>query len=190
MLSLRARVLPQTLLIMAAWVALGACAGRGTAIESGPSECADGMDNDDDGRIDCKDPDCHPLAFCSSSSDIGPNLDGPPPPPPPDKGPTPDLKPPTPDLPPPSSYGKRCEYTQKGIKCEDGQTVCVPGKYGTSGFCTHACSQDQCPPGPNGTKVSCAYTVYYSSQTVHYCLFSCGSTSCPHDTQCFYSNCF
>ena len=42
--------------------ALGTCVGQG--VEDPATTCGDGLDNDEDGRADCADPDCADLAFC------------------------------------------------------------------------------------------------------------------------------
>jgi hypothetical protein len=185
----RARLLVPLLLLLAA------CAGRRTAQEIGATQCNDGMDNDDDGKIDCKDPDCLPLAICSPSDlplrlDLGP-ADGISPPP--DKGLPPDLKPPQPDL-PPSSYGKRCQASGQPTPCPDGKTECVPGKNGSPGFCTVPCDKTgpACPEGPPNTEIHCGYQVGWSTGPTWYCLFYCqNGADCPHDTQCVaYPFCF
>lgn len=183
----RARLLIPLLLL------LPACPGNQTSSESGAAQCNDGVDNDNDGRIDCKDPDCYPLAICSPVDsrvlDVG-SGDGPRPP---DLGPVTDVAPPTPDLPLVSSYGKRCQYTSQGTPCPDGQTECVPGKYGSPGLCTQSCNQGgSCPAGPAGTKVHCGYEVAWPQGSTWYCLFTCQSGEpCPNDTQCYYGTfCF
>lgn len=188
---LLSRALPRLLLSLL--LVLAACAGRRTTLESGATQCNDGLDNDDDGRIDCKDPDCQALAICSPSD--GPirldgKVDGAPPP---DTGPTPDLKPPTPDLPPASSFGTRCQFSTQGVLCPDGASECVPGKYGSPGICTRPCVQGSpCDDAPAGTTAHCGYQVTWMTGSVWYCLFTCGSGEpCPHDTQCYnYSFCF
>lgn len=163
---------------------LAACPGRGE-LESDAVRCKDGLDNDNDGLIDCKDPGCFYLAYCNPS-DARPQ-DGPAPPPPPlDHGP--DVKPPDPDL-PPSSYGKQCQFTTGHVPCDDGETECVPGNAGP-GFCTYPCPNDSCPPGPTGTETDCAYKVYLSGQPFWYCIFRCSAAPCPHDTQCYGSFCY
>jgi len=180
-----ARLLCLTLLLV-----LSACAGRQNDFEQGPSECADGVDNDDDGKIDCKDPDCFPLAFCSGM-DSGPPKDGPST----DRTLVPldhtvDTR--KPDLSPPlSSYGKRCNYQTKGMTCDDGESVCVPGKYGSPGFCSYGCQYGEpCPDGPPGTETHCGYQVNYSTGSEWYCIFNCQQSVCPHDIQCFGTFCF
>jgi hypothetical protein len=170
---------------------LPACAGRTNSFEDGPEQCADGVDNDDDGKIDCKDPGCFPLAFCSGV-DSGPSkkdgfladrtlvpvdrsVDT--------KGPD--------QSPPLSSYGKRCQYKTKDTLCSDGESVCVPGKYGSPGFCSYECQQGgSCPDGPLGTKTHCGYQVNYTTGSIWYCIFTCQQSSCPHDIQCFGTFCF
>ena len=160
---------------------LGACAGRQAAFETGSAECSDGQDNDDDGKIDCADNDCHYLAFCSPTDagrDLGPK-DGPKPQ---DHGPTPDLLPPKPDL-PASQYGRRCAYSGTIEPCADKQTVCVYGKYSTPGYCTHPCDPagQPCPEGPAGTQVHCGYNM----NGQWFCIFLCMQAVCPHDLDCF-----
>jgi hypothetical protein len=61
----------------AAWLVsgllLGACGSgdSGAGREFSSVLCADGLDNDGDGRIDCADADCRSFAFCGGSSDGG-----------------------------------------------------------------------------------------------------------------------
>lgn len=187
--------LSRALFLLPLLLLLAACPGRRTAQEVGATQCNDGLDNDDDGKIDCQDPDCHPLAICSPT-DLPVRLDGSPRdgPRPPDQGPVADLKPVQPDLPPPSSYGKRCQAGSAPIPCPDGKTECVIGNYGTPGFCTVPCIKGgpPCPEGPPGTETHCGYEVQWDTGAVWYCLFYCqNGAPCPHDTQCIsYPFCF
>jgi len=184
----RARLLLPALLLLAA------CPGRRAALETGATQCNDGLDNDDDGYIDCRDPDCQVLAICSPTD--GPirldgNRDGSPPLS--DKGPTPDLKPPQPDLAPPSSFGSRCQFTTQGNLCPDGVSECVLGNYGSPGLCTRPCVQGSpCDGASAGTTAYCYYQVKWPTGYVWYCLFTCqNGETCPHDTKCFYNSfCF
>lgn len=184
----RARLLLPLLLVLAA------CAGRRAALETGATQCNDGLDNDDDGYIDCRDPDCQVLAICSPTD--GPiRLDGAHDgsPPTQDTGPGLDLKPPQPDLPPTSGFGSRCQFSTPGTPCPDGTSECVPGNYGSPGICTRACVQGgPCADAPAGTLAHCAYKVQWPTGPVWYCLFTCqNGEPCPHDTQCYFNSfCF
>lgn len=162
------------------------CPGSRTPLESDATQCKDGRDNDGDGLIDCKDPDCSHIAYCSATLDGQVPVDGAPKP---DGPPTPDQFVPRPDLVKPSSYGKRCTFSTPNVPCPDGETVCVPANYGP-GFCTYACPTNACPPGPTGTQAQCAYRVDFPTGSVWFCIFLCQTSSCPHDTACFGSFCY
>jgi hypothetical protein len=171
-----------------------ACPGDQTDVEVGAADCTDGRDNDEDGKIDCQDSDCYPMAFCFSPPDGGIH-DGPSADLPViyyDRGVTKDSTPPPDTQPPPSFYGRRCSYSSsKGItKCADGKTLCVPSSVGSGGFCTHQCSSQGafCPSGPSGTKSYCGYNVSTGGPWYWYCIFLCSSNSCPHDTKCYYTS--
>jgi hypothetical protein len=191
-LSRAALLLPALLLpALALAVLLPACPGDSIQFETGAADCSDGQDNDGDGKIDCQDGDCYPMAFCMPPPDGGLDVDRPDlPVTKRDKGVVLDGTSPKPDLkPPPSSYGKRCNYTSGSPKpCADGKTVCVPSSY-SSGFCTHQCSSKgaYCPAGPTGTKAYCGYNVSTGGSWLWYCIFLCSSNQCPNDTKCYYS---
>lgn len=176
--SFRARWISLALLLLGA----AACPGRTATFEEGAAACSDGQDNDDDGTIDCADLDCRSLAFCAPTDahveqQVG---DGPRPP---DLRPPPDVRRP-PDLTAPSSYGRRCTFSGSVAPCADGQSVCLPGKYDSPGFCTRPCGT--CPPGPAGTQVSCSLQLLPSGQW--YCIFHC--PSCPNDLACYGTFCY
>ena len=189
---LRRYAVPGPLLVVV--VLCGACAGERTGVEFGAADCTDGRDNDEDGKIDCQDSDCYPMAFCVPPPDGGTN-DGPPVDLPViyhDRGIIKDSTLPPDTKPPPSSYGKRCTYNSSITKCADGKTLCVPSSVQSGvGFCTHQCSGQGafCPTGPPGTEPYCGYNVFTSSgQEYWFCIFLCSSNACPHDTKCYYTN--
>lgn len=190
-MTLRAYLLVSPMLIIAAL--LGACPGQRTGVEVGAAACTDGHDNDEDGKIDCQDSDCFPMAFCFTPPDGG-IYDGFPLDLPViyyDRGVTKDSTPSPDTKPPPSSYGKRCSYKGQITTCADGKTLCVPSSVASGGFCTHQCTSQGafCPPGPSGTKPYCGYNVTTGGGVWKwYCIYLCTSNSCPHDTQCYYSN--
>lgn len=175
-------------------LAATACSGRNVASEQGASQCSDSLDNDGDGKIDCADPDCLSMAFCSPGSDGGVT----------------DLAAPADAIPPfdqagpadvrdsaldqqagDSSYGKRCPYSGQIEPCPDGQTLCVRSKYSnTWGYCTYACEVQgtYCPPGQGNTFSYCGY--HFSQQDAWFCIFLCDQHPCPGELSCADGFCF
>ena len=182
--------LTAALTLVAAW----GCSGKRTFHEQG-EECWDGKDNDDDGAVDCKDPDCKAFAICGNVKLDGGKLDGPvkkdTQPVKKDIKPPPDTyKPPTPDKAPTSSYGQRCAYTKKGQLCADGKTTCILGKKSNSkGYRTVTCNgnrYDSCPAGPQGTAAKCLFTFAGTDYCAFLCKYLGKPYTCPSSLGCYY----
>lgn len=173
--------------------AVTGCPGGGETHESG-QECWDGKDNDNDGAVDCNDPDCKAMAICSNGrQDAGKDLalDTRPisqdihKPPPPDTYVAP------PDKPlPASSYGQRCSYSSRNQLCADGKTYCILGKKSqTKGYCTYPCNgrnYDSCPAGPAGTVAKCLFNFAGTNYCAFLCKYLGKNHSCPSTLGCYY----
>ena len=177
-------------------VAAPGCSGERTFHEFG-EECWDGKDNDSDGAVDCKDPDCASMAICGGNGkqDSGPR-----------DGPVGDSrfiqkdtqKPPTPDkyVAPPadktvaSSFGQRCAYKSGPQLCPDGKTVCILGKKSSSsGYCTYPCNgsnYDSCPAGPSGTIAKCLFNFAGKDYCAFLCKYLGNPYTCPGNLGCYY----
>ena len=179
---------PTSSLIAVAALALAAawgCSSERTFHEQG-EECWDGKDNDDDGAVDCKDPDCQSFAICGNTRLDGGKLDGPV---------KKDTKPPpdtfkAPDSPPTSSYGQRCAYSGTGKRCADGKSYCILGKKSnTKGYCTVACNgsdYNSCPAGPQGTVAKCLFNFAGTNYCAFLCKYLGKPSSCPSTLGCYY----
>ncbi len=138
-------------------------------------QCWDSKDNDSDGRVDCKDPDCAQMGICQVRLDGGA----------PDKKIIPkkdsgkqkdikankDNRPPLPDKGPVSSYGKKCVWGSRNKFCPDGKSICIIGLNSSRAYCTRPCAKlgDVCGNGPGGTFAACLYK--FNGQP--YCSFLC-----------------
>jgi len=178
------------LLSVAAACLLGAatgpgCSGDRTFHEFG-DECWDGKDNDNDGMVDCKDPDCTAMTICGNNGkkDLGPTV----------KDTRLPLKdkyvPPPPDKAPSSSFGQRCAYSSKGQPCPDGKTVCILGKKSSSnGYCTYPCNgndYNSCPAGPSGTIAKCLFNFAGTNYCAFLCKYLGKPYSCPGNLGCYF----
>jgi hypothetical protein len=179
-------------LVLLTGLVAAACSGRNLASEQGASQCSDSLDNDNDGKIDCADPDCLSVAFCWPRIDAG----------------SADLAVPSDatspfDLTSPadmlaldqqagdSSYGRRCSYSGQIESCSDGETLCVRSKYSTSwGYCTYACEAQgtYCPPSQRNTFSYCGY--HFDQEDLWYCIFLCDHHLCPSELSCIQGFCF
>ena len=167
--------LPPILTMLGALALLPACPGQGLMMELG-EQCWDSKDNDQDGQVDCKDPDCAPLGICTLRLDSGvPDKAMPPPKKDSgikqDKKAPKDVRPPSPDKNLTYSYGRKCVYDSRNRFCPDGRSHCIIGLKGSRAYCTRPCARlgDLCPGGPGGSFAACLYK--FNGQP--YCSFLC-----------------
>jgi hypothetical protein len=159
---------------------LGSCSSSVAETESGAS-CSDGKDNDQDGLIDCQDPDCKPLAICGGRVDAGHDLA-------PSDQKTDRLLPHDArpgDKSPSSNYGQACDFPGTVETCDDNNTFCILGFLRTTGFCSYTCSeQSPCPSGPPRSKVDCLFVFQNQRYCAFFCLYQGEKFECPDGFEC------
>jgi len=167
-----------------------ACPGEQKLFETGEM-CWDSKDNDFDGLVDCKDPDCSQMGICKLRLDGGT---------PPDtritikkdSGKKKDLKTPgdvrpwPPDKGNTGNYGTKCTWSSRNKFCSDGKHHCIQGLNSKRAYCTKPCAKlgDICGNLSGGTFAACLYKFNGRPYCSFLCRFQGRGYKCPAGFAC------